>query len=160
MRRRPLSKAELLGRLHAGLRPKLAADQVRDLALAHVVNLDAIARGEGTEDLLWQWIGGALTWSYVAAELQRRNPAAYGEAAAAMKEQLATCEAVINRYGRSGRIGFSGLEYQQAKEACSWMDALAEVVDRSTAVAAAEWSEARLNQLAAESTANLAEGAV
>jgi hypothetical protein len=159
-KRRPLTKAELLGRLHPGLRPKLAAHQVRDLALAHIANLDAISRGEGTEDLLWQWIGGALTWSYVAAELHRRNPDAYAEAAAAMQQQLATCEAVINRYGRSGRIGFSGLEYQQAKEACCWMDALAEVVDRPTAVAAADWSEARLNQLAAESTAKRAEGRV
>lgn len=141
-----LTKSELLARLHVGLRPKLTKSQVQDLGLAHIGNLDTIARGEPTEETLWQWIGGALTWCYVATALEKRNAHVYREPAAAMRLQLAIGEAVVERYGRTGRIGFSGPEYLQAKEACEWMDALAEVVDQATASRAADWSEARINQ--------------
>ena len=37
-----------------GLRPKLTPDQVRSLGICHIQNLDAVASGRGTEDLLWQ----------------------------------------------------------------------------------------------------------
>lgn len=133
-----------------GLRPLLKADQVRDLGLVHIANLDAIARGAGTEELLWQWIGGALTWSYVASALERRNGSRYREAGLAMRDQLEVVTAVVERFGRTGRVGFSGVEYQQAKDACEWMDALAEVVDQPTAVRAAEMSELRVNHMAGE----------
>lgn len=142
---RRLTRQQMLARLHAGLRPKLTKDQVRDLGLAHITNLDAIARGEGTEDVLWQWIGGAWTWSYVASSLERRDPARFKEAAEAMRLQLQVIEDVVKRFGRTGRVGFSGPEYQTAKDACEWMDALAEVVDRPTALIAAELSEKRIN---------------
>lgn len=132
-----------------GLRPRLEKSQVQDLGLVHIGNLDAMAKGRGTRELLWQFAGGAYTWSRVANVLMLRNPTAYGEAATAMAHQLEVLADVVLRYGRSGRIGFSGPEYQTAKEACEWMDALAEVVDRPTAVAAAEWSEQQINKLAA-----------
>jgi hypothetical protein len=146
MAHKRLTKNELLGRLHVGLRPKLTKSQVQDLGLAHIANLDTIARDAPTEDTLWQWIGGALTWSYVATVLEKRNAHVYREAAEAMRLQLEVAEAVVERYGRTSRIGFSGPEYLQAKEACEWMDALAEVVDQATASRAADWSEARINQ--------------
>jgi hypothetical protein len=123
-----------------GLRPRLAGDQVRDLALVHLVNLDAVARGEGTPELLWQMVGGALTWSRVAESL--------GAGVPETSDQLLVLEAVIERYKRTGRIGFSGAEYQRAKHAVDVMDELARLVDRPTAVAAAEWSEARVNAIA------------
>lgn len=123
-----------------GMRPKLAPDQVRDLGLAHYTNLDAICRGDANEETLWQWIGGALTWSFVAEMLQ------HDEALEAMLTQTAVCQAVVERYGRTGRIGFSGPEYQQAKAACEWMDALAAHVDRHIAVQAADRSDAMVNR--------------
>lgn len=36
---------------------------------------------------------------------------------------------------------FTGPEYQLAKQGLAWMDDLAAIVDRPTAVAAADWSE-------------------
>lgn len=132
-----------------GLRPLLKPDQVRDLALVHINHLDLIACGVSTEEVLWQWIGGALTWHYVADKLQRRSPARYAEAAAAMRDQLGVLTSVVDRYRRTGSIRFAGLEYQQAKYACQWMDALAEVVDQATAVEAADWSERRVSDMAA-----------
>lgn len=130
-----------------GLRPKLAPDQVRDLGLAHWVNVDAIASGTADADTLWQWLGGALTWWRVAKLLSSHDAVRYAEALSAMDAQCLVGESVVNRWKRTGRVGFSGFEYQVAKGAAQWMDALAEAVDRHTAIAAAEWSEARLNEL-------------
>jgi len=150
MTRKRLTRPEMLARLHVGLRPRLAKDQVRDLGLAHIANLDSISRGLGGEEVLWQWIGGALTWSYVAGALERRDAPRYREVAIAMRLQLEVATAIVERFGRTGRLGFTGPEYQQAKDACEWMDALAEVVDRPTAVIAADWSDATVNKWATQ----------
>lgn len=122
-----------------GLRPRLSPDQVRDLGLAHVVNLDAIARGEADEAILWQWVGGILTWSRVAELLQAGAPE--------MHEQLDLATRVIGRYGRTGRVGFSGPDYQSARDGVQVMDSLAEIVDVPTALAAADWAERKVNEL-------------
>lgn len=123
-----------------GLRPKLVPAQVRDLGLAHVGNLDAIARGEADETILWQWVGGILTWSRVADLMQAGVPE--------MQAQLELAHRVIQRYVRTGRVGFSGPDYQDARAGVLLMDLLAEQVDKPTAIAAAEWSERRVNELA------------
>jgi len=142
MKRRHLTKAELIRRMHRGLRPKLHVDQVRDLALAHVGNLDTVATGQATEEVLWQWIGGVLTWSRVATVLK------LGEEE--MTRQLELATSMVERYGRVGRVGFSGPEYQLAKEGLQVMDQLAAVVDRPTAIDAADWSEDKVNEMAAQ----------
>lgn len=128
-----------------GLRPRLETSQVQDLGLVHIGNLDALARGAGSEELLWQYAGGAFTWSRVANVLMLRNPDAYREAAAAMARQLQVVTAMLERFRRTGRVGFTGPEYQVAKDACEWMDALAENVDLHTAVMAADWSEQQIS---------------
>lgn len=119
-----------------GLRPKLHSTQLRDLALAHLVNLDAIARGEADQSLLWQVVGGVLTWSRAAELMQHRVDD--------MRQQLELVTGLVQRYGRTGRIVFTGPEYQLAKAGVELMDDLAARIDRPTAVAAAEWGEARL----------------
>jgi hypothetical protein len=125
-----------------GLRPKLTVDQLCDLGLAHHVNLDTLAKGEADEDTLWQWVGGCLTWSRVAELLK------VGEAE--MRDQLELVAAVVERYGRTGRAVFTGPEYQLAKAGVGYMDDLAAIVDRPTAIAAANWSEARCNEWVAD----------
>jgi hypothetical protein len=120
-----------------GLRPKLAADQVTDLALAHLTNLDLISKGLAGEEELWQMVGGVLTWHKAAELLQ------LGQDEMAAQLELAT--RVVERYGRLGRVGFSGTEYQVAKRGVDVMDALASMVDRPTAIAAAEWGERAVN---------------
>lgn len=124
-----------------GLRKKLTSQQVRDLSLVHHVNLDAIAKGDANELTLWHAVAGALTWSRVATMLRHRE--------AEMVQQLAVLEALVTRYGRTGRILFTGPEYQLAKAGVQLMDDLAELVDEPTALAAADWSEARIEQLKA-----------
>lgn len=138
------------------LRPKLAAPQVADLALVHIQVLDDIVHGRGTEPALWDLAGAACTWSFVAQLLPhaqvlvKRN----GEwtripATEAMGGLLRVVSATVERYGRTGRIGFTGTDYQVAKEAVDVMDQLAERTDRDTAVQAANMSEDMTNELSA-----------
>jgi hypothetical protein len=122
-----------------GLRRKLRPDQVTDLALAHLTNLDLISKGEADEEVLWQMVGGVLTWSR-AAEL-------LGQGVPEMQAQLELATRVVERYGRTGRVGFTGVEYQAAKLGVDVMDALASAVDEPTALAAAEWGEQQVNRL-------------
>lgn len=139
MKRRRLTHAELLDRMPRAFRPKLAPDQVRDLAVVHLENLDAIANGEGTPDLMWQVAGGIFTWHRVAEKLQAGVPE--------MTALLELVERLIERFKRSGRVGFSGTEYQLARHGVDYMDQLAEIVDRRTAIEAAEYSERLLAEL-------------
>ncbi|KQV85463.1 hypothetical protein ASC87_07165 [Rhizobacter sp. Root1221] len=113
---------------------------MRDLALAHVVNLDAIATGQADESILWQQVGGTLTWCRVAELLGMGEPE--------MAEQLQLLEQVVARYRSTGRLVFAGPEYQLAKRGLQVMDQLAAIVDRPTALQAAEWGEQRMNTMA------------
>lgn len=124
-----------------GLRPKLARDQLRDLGICHLQNLDAVATGQATEATLWQVAGAALTWSKVAELLGVGEPE--------MREQLELTSSLVDRFGRTGRVLFTGTEYQLAKQGVQVMDELAEIVDKPTALKAAEWSEWKVNQLEA-----------
>jgi hypothetical protein len=128
-----------------GLRPKLDRGQLTDLALAHIANLDALAHGQADATTLWHAVEAAYTWSR-AAELM-------GIGLHEMSAQLAMLESVVQRYKRTGRIGLSGPEYQLAKDGVDIMDELARLVDVPTAVAAAAWSEARIDQIHAEMAA-------
>lgn len=139
MKRRRLTHAEMLDRLPRAFRPKLAPDQVRDLAVVHLENLDAIANGEGTPELMWQVAGGIFTWHRVAEKLQAGVPE--------MTALLELVERLIERFKRTGRVGFSGTEYQLARHGVDYMDQLAEIVDRRTAIEAAEYSERLLAEL-------------
>lgn len=122
-----------------GLRPKLDTTQQRDLDLAHHMNLDTIHRGEADEATLWQVVGGVLTWRYVSMRLQRGM--------VEMDDQMALVTHLVERYRDTGRIEFAGDDYELAKTGVQVMGALAEVVDRPTAIAAATWSELRVERM-------------
>ncbi len=124
-----------------GLRPKLDRDQLRDLAMAHNQNLDAMVRGDATETTLWHLVESAFTWSR-AAEL-------LGVGVDEMAQQLDMLHGVLARYHRTGRIGFSGPQLELARDGVVIMDQLAELCDLATAVAAAEWSEKRIDAIRA-----------
>lgn len=128
-----------------GLRPKLTKGQVLDLGLCHLANVDAIARGDGTPEILWQHIGGALTWMYAAELMAAKDPERFAEPLRVTQAAVVACKDLADRYRRTGRVAFTGLELQMAREAVQWMDALAEVVDKDIAVQAAEMSEHMVN---------------
>lgn len=142
---RQVDKSHLIARLPRGLRPKLDRGQITSLAIAHTINHDLIRTGQADEAVLWQWVGGMLTWYRVAVLLGLGEPE--------MRAQLLLCEAVLHRYGRTGRIGFSGPDLQASAEGVNVMDQLAAAVDQPTASAAADWSEALINRMAQEGAA-------
>jgi hypothetical protein len=149
-KRRIPSQAELIARMQMAFAPTrppplLDRRQVMELSLIHNANLDAVARGFGSEELLWQIVGGLLTWSHVAEQL--------GAGIDEMREQLDLGTRLVERYGRTGRVVFSGLDYQLAKGGVTVMDQLSEIVDVPTAVAAADWSEAKVKEMAAATRA-------
>lgn len=123
-----------------GLRAKLDAGQVRTLSLFHVVNLDAIARGDADDSILWDMARAVLTWHRAAELCGRGEPE--------MREQLHLVERLIQRYSRTGRVAFDGPDYQLAKAGLEVMDQLAREVDRQDAIAATEWAEREVNRLA------------
>lgn len=137
------------------LRPKLSADQVLDLGLVHWQNLDALAKGEGTPDLMWEVVGGVFTWSRAADLLHARN-GQYQPAVDEMRAQVEMVTRLVERYGATGRVLLTGLDYQLAKRGADVMDAIAAAVDRDTAIAAADWSEAFVQCLAEKHTGTAA----
>lgn len=139
--RRYPSRAELLARMPRAFRKRLDELQQRDLALYHNVNLDAIATGQAEASMLWDFLGGVLLW-HRAAEL-------LGVGVAEMAPQLEVATRLVERYSRTGRVAFDGPDYQLAKIGVRLMDELARLVDQPTAVAAADWSQAECDRMAA-----------
>lgn len=135
------SKTELLARLPRAFRPKLTPSQLRDLGLCHNINLAAIATGQAEPSMIWDYIGGVMTWFKVAQLLDI--------GAAEMALQLEVATRLVERYGRTNRVLFDGPDLQLAREGVMIMDQLAELVDRPTAGVAADWSEAEVNKMAA-----------
>ena len=129
-----------LSQIPRQLRPKLPKSTQVDLALAHLMNIDTVVHGRGDEDLLWQMIGGVLTWYRVAICLKLGEPE--------MLAQIQLLAGVITRYGRTGSVAFTGDEYRLAVAGCTQMELLASAVDQLTAIQAAEWSESQLKIMA------------
>lgn len=141
MTRKRCHRRPIVPQLPPGLRPKLSADQVLDLSLCHVINLDAIARGDAEPSMLWDLAGSVLTWSR-AAQL-------VGAGVPEMTRQLEMIERLIERFRRTNRVLFDGPDYQLAKHGLQVMDELARTVDKAIAIAAADWSEREINRMAA-----------
>lgn len=146
-RRRTASKAELLARMPAAFRPKpkpspkIAPEVLVELSTCLNVNLDAIAHGQANVQLLWDFVSTTLTFSHIALAL--------GEGEPEMAAQLELGLSLIDAFVRTGRVLFTGPEYQLAKRGVMQMELLTERTDELTAVAAAVWSEQQLLALKA-----------
>lgn len=121
------------------------------LAIAHAQNLDLISKGTATPDEVWHLVEQALTWSRVAQLLGQGEPE--------MAVQVDVATQVVQRFQRTGRVGFSGTEYQSAKFGLDVMDELARLVDQPTASQAVAWSEAQVAGLRRNATVGGLNGA-
>jgi hypothetical protein len=131
-----------------GLRPKLDATQQTDLAITHLAAVDDIVSGRGTFQTLLQYMGGLVTWMFVAEALRRKaETEQHVKWHAAMATAFGSIQAVADRYTRTKKTGFTGQEYQLAKAACEAMDELAAAADLALASAAADRAEVFVNQL-------------
>jgi hypothetical protein len=119
-----------------GMRPKLDASTLTTIAIVHMQNLDEVSTGRGNEQTLWDMVEAVLTWSNVATALK--------VGVDEMKLQFELVNRVATRYGRTGRVGFTGVEYQMAKLGVQVMDELAHAVDKATALQAALLSDQQL----------------
>ncbi len=138
--RRVLSKAELLERGPSCFRRKLDRQQLRDLAICHTVNLDAVARGDADPEILWDIVGAALTWHRVAAVMH------IGEFE--MEEQLAVATRLLERWQATGRVEWDSDDYALARLGVAVMDELALIVPLMTAMEVSAWSELELDRIA------------
>lgn len=141
MKRRRLTDGELLDRLPRGLRPKLRRDQLRDLAMAHVQNLDAVATGQAEPALLWDYVESTLLWLHVARLVNA------GEAE--MQEQCDMVTRLIDRWKATGRVDFAE-DIELARDGVVVMDQLARLADQKQAVEAAQLSEVAVLQIKAQ----------
>lgn len=127
------------------LLPKLPADQVTELGLGHSTNLDLIARGAADAQVMWDLVACVLMWSKAAEALQ----AGVDE----MLEQLQLTDALVRRYALTGLVVFEGDEFELARRGVEVMDQLAELVDKPTAIACAEWGLMKMQAAAAAAAA-------
>lgn len=119
-----------------GMRPMLDSSTLTTIAIVHMQNLDEITSGRATEQTLWDMVESVLTWSNAATALQM--------GVQEMKLQLEMVNRVMDRYGRTHRVGFTGVEYGIAKLGVQVMDELAHAADKATATEAARLSNQQL----------------
>lgn len=125
-----------------GMRPKLGTAKVWAIAINMQTNLAALTQGTEDQSILWDFVGGVLTWKRVAeagrhAEASRIMSTVYN----------VVLPAVIGDWIRTGVAKFSQEDALIAAESHPWAEALAEHVDLVTAKAAASWSEGQLSGL-------------
>lgn len=132
-------KALLLSRMPRAFRPRMRADQLRALGLAHIENLDAIATGQADAPMVWDYTSSVLCWWKVAQLLGTGLPE--------MNEQLEVATRLVERFFKTRRVLFDGTDLQIARRGVMVMDQLAEIVDQPTAIVAAEWSEREINRM-------------
>jgi hypothetical protein len=130
-----------------GMRPKLDRSTLTSIAIVHMTNLDDITKGRATLDTLWHVVENVLTWSNVSQALKVGVPE--------MKLQLELANRLLQRYGQTGRVGFTGVEYQMAKLGIEVMDALASTVDRPTAEEAVRLSYLQMAKVKARAASLL-----
>lgn len=139
-------KAALLARMpHLFVRPKLRPDQLVDLGLCHHANFEAIVQGSADAEVMWHYVESVLTWWRVAQ--------AIGAGQDEMAPQLEIATRLVERYSRTGRVRFDGLDLQAARLGVGYMDDLAALVDRPNAIAASTWANAEVNRMIAVAAA-------
>lgn len=134
MKCRRLSRAEL-----ERLAQPLAYGEILSLSIAHADTLDAIAKGRGTSDTLWDFVSNALTWSRAAELMDVAVPE--------MHEQLLLAKRLLQHFDRTGRVSLDRADYDLAKYGVEVMDELAMTVTRGVALQAAKWCERQLAAL-------------
>lgn len=115
----------------------LDAEQIKLVSLYHHVNVDAIASGTAEPQMLWDYVGGVLTWWKVSRLMGLGEPE--------MDVQLDVATRLADRFGKHRRLLFTGPDLQLARDGVVVMDLLAQQVDLATAAAAAVWSTQEVN---------------
>jgi hypothetical protein len=121
---------------------RLPTGDITSLHIAHIDTLLQMAGPHATAQTLWDWTSNVLTWSR-AAELMGLDEAAMGF-------QLRLCADLVERWKRTGRVGFDGPGFVLAKHGVDVMDEIARMVPVHVAREAALWSEEQLARMRAD----------
>jgi hypothetical protein len=121
-------------------RPKLDEEQQFDCKMTHWNLFDCILIGTATRSVLWDWIETGFTYSQFMRLLSADGVEFTDEAAQAIADQINIYDAVIERYSKTGRVGFNGEQINIARAAAQVMDGLIEMDRHGIAVKAARWS--------------------
>lgn len=131
-------------------RPKLDADQIVSCKVAHWDLIGRITSGIATEHDMWDMVHTALTYSELMRLLEADGTLFTDEAKAAITEHLETMPAVVDRYRKTGRVGFSGEQLLAARAAAEIMEQLIEMDRFGFAVLATEWAKAETDRIRGE----------
>lgn len=128
-----------------GMRPKLDTAKIWAIAINMQSNVDELTAGTMDDTILWDFVGGVLTWKRVAEVLK------YKDAFAILHDVYTTAaaSAVVSWITR-GVAKFSEDEARKVYESLPWCEALAEESDLVTATAAANWSQSLIDRMSAD----------
>jgi len=133
-------------------RPKLTPAQESSCKLAHWDLIGRITSGRATEHDLWDMVHTGLTYSELMRLLEQDGTEFTDEAKAAISEHLESLPGVIDRYRRTGRVGFNGEQLLAARAAAELMEQLIEMDRFGFAVRATEWAKAKVDAIRGVST--------
>ncbi len=123
-------------------RPRLSAEQRRDLAIVQLWNVADVDRGVATRDTLLDLARDAFTWSKAAELLDAGT--------LEMRMHLEVITQLIEHFGRTDRAEFSSRAQATAvRLGVAYMEDLAQLADRDTMLLAARFSEQMVDQLQA-----------
>jgi hypothetical protein len=128
-------------------RAKVTADQIKECQTLHWELIASFVTGEATVTTLWDWIETGFTYRQMMSYLIEDGTDFTPEAIGAMNDQITAYDAVIERFRRTGRAGFSGQELLIARAAACVMDSLVELDRHGIAERAARWSIEQMRSL-------------
>jgi hypothetical protein len=130
--------------------PKMTQEQATTCKLAHWDLIDRFTSGRAVFSDLLDWISTGFTYAEMMRLLESDGTQFTDEAKAAITEQLDSYEGVIERFKRTGRVGFNAEQLLAARAAAEVMDQLIEMDRFGFAVRAAEWSNAQMARFQVE----------
>lgn len=128
-------------------RPKLTPQVQLDAKVIHWDLIDRFTKGAATADDLWDWIETGLTYSEIMRLLIEDGTEFTEESALAIASLLDNHASVIQRYMKTGRIGFDYAELLAARAAAEVMDQLIEMDRHGIAEKAAIWSTGQMQSI-------------
>lgn len=120
--------------------PKLAKHQCLDAKIIHWDLIDRFSQGAANKNDLWDWIETGYTYCKMIELHQKDGTVFTQESIEAVSNQIDIYESVIERYKRTGRVGFSAQELIVARAAASVFDSLIDIDRNGIAVCASKWS--------------------
>lgn len=128
-------------------RQKLTPEQETACKIAHWDLITRFTSGRATEHDIWDMVHTGLTYIELMRLLESDGTEFTEEAKAAIAEHLETFPGVIERYRRTGRVGFDGPQLLAARAAAELMEQLIEMDRFGFAVRATAWAKAKVDEM-------------